>query len=213
MAAPTKASDIDLAPIPGKRYLSLTREWREEFIYFLMIDRFHDDQSRAPVLQAGRSNGISTPDDFFGVTLKGVTTNLDYIAGLGCTAICLSPVFENNAKAYHGYDISNYLSVDPRFGTEQDLIDLVEAAHNFKKSEQPFPIRIILDVVINHSGDNWEYAGGPKGFLIRSWRLVDSAAPAGRFQKNCATRTGIIAVAVSVTSMPRPRKNWATSRG
>jgi glycosidase len=164
MAAPTKASDIDLAPIPGKRYLSLTREWREEFIYFLMIDRFHDDQARAPVLQAGRSNGISTPDDFFGGTLKGVTTNLDYIAGLGCTAIWLSPVFENNAKAYHGYDISNYLSVDPRFGTEQDLIDLVEAAHNFKKSGQPFPIRIILDVVINHSGDNWEYAGGPKGF-------------------------------------------------
>jgi glycosidase len=164
MAAPTKASDIDLAPIPGKRYLSLTREWREEFIYFLMIDRFHDDQARTPVLQAGRSNGISTPDDFFGGTLKGVTNNLDYIAGLGCTAIWLSPVFENNAKAYHGYDISNYLSVDPRFGTEQDLIDLVEAAHNFKKSGQPFPIRIILDVVINHSGDNWEYAGGPKGF-------------------------------------------------
>jgi glycosidase len=164
MAAPTKASDIDLAPIPGKRYLSLTREWREEFIYFLMIDRFHDDQARAPVLQAGRSNGISTPDDFFGGTLKGVTNNLDYIAGLGCTAIWLSPVFENNAKAYHGYDISNYLSVDPHFGTEQDLIDLVEAAHNFKKRGQPFPIRIILDVVINHSGDNWEYAGGPKGF-------------------------------------------------
>jgi glycosidase len=164
MAAPTKASDIDLAPIPGKRYLSLTREWREEFIYFLMIDRFHDDQARAPVLQAGRSNGISTPDDFFGGTLKGITNNLDYIAGLGCTAIWLSPVFENNEKAYHGYDISNYLSVDPRFGREQDLIDLVEAAHNFKKSGQPFPIRIILDVVINHSGDNWEYAGGPKGF-------------------------------------------------
>jgi glycosidase len=164
MAAPTKASDIDLAPIPGKRYLSLTREWREEFIYFLMIDRFHDDQARAPVLQAGRSNGISTPDDFFGGTLKGITNNLDYIAGLGCTAIWLSPVFENNEKAYHGYDISNYLSVDPRFGRKQDLIDLVEAAHNFKKSGQPFPIRIILDVVINHSGDNWEYAGGPKGF-------------------------------------------------
>ena len=45
-----------------------------------MIDRFHDDQARAPVLQVGRSNGISTPDDFFGGTLKGVTTNLDYIA-------------------------------------------------------------------------------------------------------------------------------------
>jgi glycosidase len=164
MSAPTKASAIDLAPIPGKQYFSLLREWREEFIYFLMLDRFHDSEVRSPVLSSARSNGISTPDDFYGGTLKGITNHLDYIAGLGCTAIWLSPIFENNAKAYHGYDISNYLSVDPRFGTEQDLIDLVDAAHNFKKDGQPYPIRIILDVVINHSGDNWEYAGGPKGF-------------------------------------------------
>ena len=164
MAAPTKASDIDLAPMPGKKYFSSVREWREEFIYFLLIDRFHDDQVRSPALQAGRQNGISTPDDFFGGKIKGVTNHLDYIAGLGCTAIWLSPIFENNPKAYHGYDINNYLGVDPRFGTEQDLIDLVEAAHNFKKAGQPYPIRIILDVVINHSGDNWEYLDGPKSF-------------------------------------------------
>jgi alpha-amylase len=160
----TKAADIDLSPIPGKRYFNFTREWREEFIYFLLIDRFHDDQLRAPVLQAGRSAGISTPDDFYGGKIKGITQHLDYIAGLGCTAIWLSPIFENNLKAYHGYDINNYLTVDPRFGTEQDLIDLVEAAHNFTKGGQPFPIRVILDVVINHSGDNWEYQGGPKAY-------------------------------------------------
>jgi len=54
MTAPTKESDIDLSGIPGKRYFSLKRERREEFIYFLMIDRFHDEQLRAPALQAGR---------------------------------------------------------------------------------------------------------------------------------------------------------------
>jgi alpha-amylase len=183
MAAPTKASDIDLTPVPGKRYFNIVREWREEFIYFLLIDRFHDDQVRAPVLQAGRSTGISTPDDFFGGKLKGVTNHLDYIAGLGCTAIWLSPIFENNGKAYHGYDINSYLNVDPRFGTEQDLIDLVDAAHNFKKAGQPFPLRIILDVVINHSGDNWEYAGGPKSFSngqqfdFGSFRRTDRPIP------------------------------------
>ena len=73
MAAPTKASDIDLSPIPGKRYFNVVREWREEFIYFLMIDRFHDDQARSPVLQSNRQNGISTPDDFFGGTIQGIT--------------------------------------------------------------------------------------------------------------------------------------------
>lgn len=183
MGSPTKASDIDLTPIPGKQYFNLEREWREEFIYFLMIDRFHDDKARSPVLQPGRRNGISTPDDFFGGKIKGITNHLDYIAGLGCTAIWLSPIFENNPKAYHGYDINNYLSVDPHFGTEQDLIDLVDAAHNFRKGGQPFPMRIILDVVINHSGDNWEYQGGPKTysngqqFAFGSFRRADRPIP------------------------------------
>src|SRR5690242_6677910 len=125
MPAPTKVSAIDLASFPGKQYFSLVREWREEFIYFVMLDRFHDSDVRAPTLSGARSNGISTPDDFYGGTLKGVANHLDYIAGLGCTAIWLSPIFENNAKAYHGYDINSYLNVDPHFGTEQDLIDLV----------------------------------------------------------------------------------------
>src|SRR5271166_1896216 len=155
MSAPTSVKGLDLTPIPGKTYFNCDREWREEFIYFLMVDRFHDDLSRLPTLKSSRSLGINTPNNaFYGGKIKGITQNLDYIAGLGCTAIWLSPVFENNPGAYHGYNINNYLSVDPHFGTEQDLIDLVEAAHNFTRSGQPFPMRIILDVVINHSGDN-----------------------------------------------------------
>ena len=184
MAGPTNLSEISLTPIPGKTYFNLEREWREEFIYFALIDRFHDDQVRTPVLQPGRSNGISTPNDFFGGKIKGITNHLDYIAGLGCTAIWLSPIFENNAHAYHGYDINNYLSVDPNFGTEQDVVDLVDAAHNFEKAGQPFPMRIVLDVVINNSGDNWEYLGGPKSysnaqqFAFGNFRRADRPIPA-----------------------------------
>src|SRR4029077_3726148 len=137
MADPTSLSDINLAPIAGKQYLTLEREWREEFIYFLMIDRFHDDLSRAPDLKPARSAGIQTPDDFYGGKIKGITNNLDYIAGLGCTAIWLSPVFENNPGGYHGYNINNYLKIDPNFGTKQDLVDLVDAAHKFRKHGQP----------------------------------------------------------------------------
>ncbi len=183
MASLTKASDVDLTPIPGKQYFNLEREWREEFIYFLMVDRFHDSNVRSPVLQTGRSSGISTPNDFFGGTIKGITNHLDYIAGLGCTAIWISPIFENNPNAYHGYDINNYLAIDPHFGTEQDLTDLVDAAHNFKRNGQPFPMRIILDVVINNSGDNWEYQGGPKTysnaqqFAFGDFRRADRPIP------------------------------------
>jgi glycosidase len=159
MADPISIRDIDLAPVAGKSYFSIDREWREEFIYFVMLDRFQDDAVRPVAAGADRSQGIATPNTFYGGTIKGITRNLDYIAGLGCTAIWLSPVFENNPDAYHGYDISNYLRIDPHFGTKQDLIDLVEAAHGFRENRQPFPIRVILDVVINHAGDNWFYPG------------------------------------------------------
>jgi glycosidase len=160
MSQPVLLKDIDLTPVAGQQYFNVDREWREEFIYFLMVDRFHDDTNRNPVLSSSRCQGVKTPDNFYGGKIKGITQNLDYIAGLGCTAIWLSPVFGNNDGAYHGYNINNYLDIDQRFGTKQDLIDLVNAAHAYKKNGEPFPIRIILDVVINHSGDNWSYPGG-----------------------------------------------------
>jgi glycosidase len=184
MSSLTSIRQVDLAPLPGKRYFNCDREWREEFIYFLMVDRFHDDTARSPLKQPGRSRGIATPDDFYGGKIKGITNNLDYIAGLGCTAIWLSPVFENNPGAYHGYNINNYLDVDPHLGTKQDLIDLVEAAHSFRKNGQPYPIRVILDVVINHSGDNWAYPGGfpfhyfnDQRFGFGFWRRDDRPIP------------------------------------
>src|SRR5262245_9117026 len=171
MSSPKSVAELDLSPIPGKSYLNVAREWREEFIYFVMVDRFHDDSPRAPVLKPDRSHGISTPNNFYGGTIRGITQNLDYIAGLGCTAVWLSPVFENNAGAYHGYNISNYLRIDPHFGTTQDLVDLVDAAHSYKKDGKPAPIRIILDVVINHSGDNWLYPGNVEYRYYRDKRF------------------------------------------
>jgi alpha-amylase len=175
----TSISEIDLAPLPNKTYFNYNREWREEFIYFLLVDRFHDDLTRSPVKKSGRSTGIQTPDDFYGGKIKGITNNLDYVAGLGCTAIWLSPIFENNPHAYHGYNINNYLNIDPHLGTKDDLVELVEAAHR----RNP-PIRIILDVVINHSGDNWSYPGGyryyycnDQQFSFGDWRRPDRPIP------------------------------------
>src|SRR5262249_20559486 len=145
--------------------------------YFLMVDRFHDDTPRAPAPGSGRSAGVPTPNDFYGGTIRGVTRNLDYIAGLGCTAIWLSPVFENNPGAYHGYNIANYLAIDPHFGTKQDLVDLVNAAH-------ARDMRVVLDVVINHSGDNWYYPGNVDWYYFQNqqfpfgdWRRVDRPVP------------------------------------
>jgi alpha-amylase len=180
----TSIHDIDLRPIANKVYFNIDREWREEFIYFLMVDRFHDDRERVPINQPGRAVGIAAGDNFYGGTIKGITRNLDYIAGLGCTAIWLSPVLENNPGAYHGYNTNNYLGIDPHFGTRQDLIELVEVAHNYRKNGEPFPLRIIMDVVINHSGDNWFYPGDvdyhyhdDEEFPLGGWRRNDRPIP------------------------------------
>ncbi len=189
MSSITSISQINLSPRPDKHYTNIDREWREEFIYFLMVDRFQDDAHRTPVTGQARAKGVQTPDNFYGGKIKGITRNLDYIAGLGCTAIWLSPVFENNAGAYHGYNIKNYLNIDPNFGTKEDLVALVDAAHHYKKNGKPYPIRIILDVVINHSGDNWFYKDEDKPnvqpynyyndiqFDFGNWRSADYPVP------------------------------------
>ncbi|GLU57345.1 alpha-amylase family glycosyl hydrolase [Dyadobacter frigoris] len=150
----TSINDINLSPKPGKTYWkNAGREWREEFIYFLMVDRFHDDLDRKPVANEARQSGFGNSEQLqkiCGGTLKGITNHLDYINELGCTALWLSPVFENNPSSYHGYAIQNFLNIDARFGTKQDLADLVDAAH-------ALDIKVFLDVVLHHSGDNWFY--------------------------------------------------------
>ncbi len=77
--------------------------------------------------------------------LAGVTSKLDYIAGLGVDAIWLSPFFKSPMKDF-GYDVSAYRQVDPIFGTLEDFDALVEAAH-------ARGLRIIIDQVLNHTSD------------------------------------------------------------
>ena len=69
------------------------------------------------------------------------------------TAIWIGPVFKQRARldTYHGYGIQDFLDVDERFGDRGHLVELVTAAHERK-------IRVILDIIVNHSGDNWGYA-------------------------------------------------------
>jgi Glycosidases len=74
---------------------------------------------------------------------KGIQSKLDYLDALGVTALWLSPVHPSDS--YHGYDVTDYNTVNPAFGTEQDFNELVAAAH-------AKGIKIYLDYVLNHSG-------------------------------------------------------------
>jgi len=77
--------------------------------------------------------------------LRGVTARLDHLATLGIDAIWLSPVYRS-PHADNGYDISDYRSVDPTFGTLADLDELIAQAH-------ARGIRVVLDLVVNHTSD------------------------------------------------------------
>ena len=183
---PRSIREIDFSPIPGRNYWNVDREWREEFIYFLLVDRFHDGRPRRPASGPGRLRGGGTPEQlrrFAGGTLKGITRNLGYVADLGCTALWLSPVFENegapdpSGSAYHGYAIRDYLNVDPRFGTKADLVELVDEAHRRG-------LRVFLDAVANHSGDVFFYDQEPRYFSddarrydLGGWRSPDYPVP------------------------------------
>jgi len=78
---------------------------------------------------------------FFGGTLHGILEKLEYIGQLGCNTIWLNPIFPS--PSHHGYDATDLFSVEPRLGTLQDFVTLLNAAHQFG-------IRIILDFIPNH---------------------------------------------------------------
>ncbi len=86
--------------------------------------------------------------DFFGGDIKGIEEKLDYLESLGVTIIYLSPIVESQST--HRYDATNYHKIDPYAGTDEDLKRLCDAAH--KRG-----MRVILDAVFNHVGDESIY--------------------------------------------------------
>ncbi|CAG5156610.1 uncharacterized protein ALTATR162_LOCUS4407 [Alternaria atra] len=153
-------------PLPPNPHPSPV-DWRQEVIYFLLPDRFNDGKVESDNRTAlGDENDPPTyvwPNSWHdwaasgsgrwqGGTLKGVELKLDYLSDLGVTTIWLGPVFKQRGhlNTYHGYGIQDFLEVDSHLGTRRNLIDLVKKAHENN-------IRVILDVVFNHSGWNWNY--------------------------------------------------------
>ena len=124
--------------------------------YQIMPDRFCKGSGQPKRMQQKPwedREGI-TGFDFFGGDLRGIIQKLPYIRDLGVTGIYLLPVFLSDTN--HKYNTFDYTKIDPDFGTEDDLIELVQTAHSLG-------IRVMLDAVFNHSGteffawkDIWE---------------------------------------------------------
>lgn len=81
--------------------------------------------------------------------IKGIISKLDYLKNLGVGALWLSPLYRSPNDDY-GYDISDYLDINPEYGTMRDFEDLLKEAHMRD-------IKIIMDLVINHTSDEHEW--------------------------------------------------------
>ncbi|WP_243058493.1 alpha-amylase family glycosyl hydrolase [Nocardioides sp. SR21] len=139
-----------------------------ENFYFVMGDRFENgDPANDTGGLAGDPNTTGfdpTSKGFYnGGDLDGLRSRLDYIQGLGTTAIWLTPIFENKpvqledgpSAGYHGYWITDFTQVDPHLGTNQDLTDLVDAAHERG-------IKVFFDIITNHTADVIGYTDGDR---------------------------------------------------
>ena len=161
--SPVKVSDINLNPRGNVQKSPAT--WRDQIIYFLLPDRFSDGKEQEREMfdwknpDKFKTNNISEWKESgkkfqgnHGDKLNGIKSKLDYLKELGITTIWLAPIFQQrpDLETYHGYGIQNFLEIDPRFGTRQDLRDLVDEAHNRN-------MYILLDIIYNHTGNNWFY--------------------------------------------------------
>ena len=140
----------------------------DEVIYFVLPDRFDNGD---PANDRGGSTGdrLATgydPTDkgfYHGGDLKGLIRRLDYLQGLGATALWVGPVFRNKpvqgpegreSAGYHGYWITDFTRVDPHLGGNADFKALVDAAH-------ARGMKVYMDIIANHTADVIRYRGCP----------------------------------------------------
>ncbi|CDN34515.1 unnamed protein product [Bacillus thuringiensis DB27] len=108
--------------VPIHTFADEKREWRDEVIYSIMIDRFNNGEPKNDKqLEVGNLEGYQGGD------IRGIIKRLDYIKEMGFTTIMLSPLFESGK--YDGLDVRNFKKVNEHFGTDNDVKELVKEVH------------------------------------------------------------------------------------
>lgn len=190
----TKPGEMALKFAEGKRrqtveYQLRAREsgaaQREGFdagdvLYLLMPDRFAQGKSEEKdpygSLNFKAMPDRSNPNARHGGNIAGIRDRLDYLKDLGVTAIWVCPVLENDMPggSYHGYAITDYYRIDPRFGTNAEWKALVDEAH-------ARGMKVVMDMIFNHSGSEhpWlknmptkDWYNHPEGDVLTNFRLT-----------------------------------------
>ena len=130
--------------------------WEGANIYFLLTDRFNNGKTDNDI-NFNRTEPTGPLRGFMGGDIVGITQKIEegYFSDLGVNAIWFTPVVEQihgatdestgNTYGYHGYWAKDWTAIDPNFGTKKELENMVKTAH--KKG-----IRVLMDVVLNHTG-------------------------------------------------------------
>ena len=146
---------VSMQSVATDVFTSNRTDFRDESIYFMMTTRFYDGDTGNNVLcWDNQSEQIKTKDPCWRGDFQGVIDKLDYIKALGFTAIWITPVVQNaSGYDYHGYHAMDFQHVDCRYQSSDGSKDgdamfqeLIDKAH--EKG-----IKIILDIVLNHSGN------------------------------------------------------------
>ena len=136
----------------------------DEVVYFMLPDRFENgssDNDTGGVEGGSLEHGFDpTAKGFYqGGDLVGLTNRLDYIQGMGATAIWLGPIFQNKpvqggpgeeSAGYHGYWITDFTRPDAHLGTPAELKAFVDAAHDRG-------MKVYMDIITNHTADVISY--------------------------------------------------------
>ncbi|MDO6630124.1 alpha-amylase family glycosyl hydrolase [Bacillus thuringiensis] len=107
--------------VPIHTFADEKREWRDEVIYSIMIDRFNNGE-----LKNDKQLEVGNLEGYQGGDIRGIIKRLDYIKEMGFTTVMLSPLFESGK--YDGLDVRNFKKVNEHFGTENDVKELVKEA-------------------------------------------------------------------------------------
>jgi glycosidase len=183
---------IDDPASDSRSYHPSPSAWEDQLLYFLLPDRFstgkedesldNEDQAISgtvkPFTSSDAENATSTAEEastwrkggvkWQGGTLKGIESKLGYLKRLGVTALWVGPIFKQvprDESSYHGYAVQDFLDIDPHFGTREHLRELVSAAHELG-------LYVILDIILNHSGDVFAYKDGEKQWTGQKYEVA-----------------------------------------
>ncbi|MDY7097667.1 MAG: alpha-amylase family glycosyl hydrolase [Pseudomonadota bacterium] len=139
----------------------------DEVVYFVLPDRFANGDTandRGGLTGTALEHGFNPAHKGFyhGGDLAGLTARLDYLENMGITAIWFAPIFKNKpvqgpegdeSAGYHGYWVTDFTSIDPHFGTNEEFKAFVDAAH-------ARGMKVYMDIITNHTADVIQYADG-----------------------------------------------------